>query len=92
MYFVYAIKSQIKDWIYVGITSDVERRFTEHNSGKNRSTKPYKPFSLIYTEIANNREDARIREKYLKSGAGKRWLKKFVEKYNSAGLSTGAAR
>ncbi len=76
MYYVYAIKSEIKDWIYVGITDDIERRLKQHNSGWNRSTKPYRPFQLIYSEKCIDRPTARKREKYLKSAAGKRFIRK----------------
>lgn len=40
---VYAIKSKNKEWIYVGLTNDLERRLFEHNSGYNKSTKPHLP-------------------------------------------------
>jgi putative endonuclease len=75
MYYVYAIKSLIKDWIYVGITDNLERRLNQHNKGQNRSTKPYIPFVLVYFEEESDREFARLREKYLKTASGKRWLK-----------------
>jgi putative endonuclease len=48
--FVYALKNQINNEIYVGISSDPERRLKEHNSGKNRYTKAFKPWSIFYTE------------------------------------------
>jgi putative endonuclease len=57
------------------MTKDIERRIIEHNKGENRSTKAYKPFMLIYTEQYPIREEARKREKYLKSGIGKEFLK-----------------
>ncbi len=75
MYYVYAIKSAIRNYIYVGITNDLERRFNQHNDGKNKTTKPYSPFLLLYFEKAENRVAARKREKYLKSGVGKEFLK-----------------
>ena len=50
MIYVYAIKSLIKNYIYVGMSNDLERRLSEHNKGENRSTKAYKPFILIYKE------------------------------------------
>ena len=75
MYFVYAIKS-IKDGrIYVGLSSNIERRISEHNSGYVFSTKGFKPWKLIYKEEAINRKVARIRKKYFKSGFGKELLK-----------------
>ena len=75
MYYVYAIKSLVKNYIYVGMTNDIERRVLEHNSGKNKSTKAYKPFILIHKEQFETRIEARKREKYLKSGIGKEFLK-----------------
>lgn len=74
-YYVYAIKSLIKTYIYVGLTSSIEKRIDQHNKGQNRSTKAYKPFKLIYSETFNTREEARKREIYLKSGIGKEFLK-----------------
>jgi putative endonuclease len=76
-YFVYAIKSLSKNYIYVGLTNNLERRIQEHNSGKGRSTKLYGPFRLIYSEKVGIRVEARKREKYLKSGIGKEFLKKI---------------
>lgn len=57
------------------MTDNILRRFNEHNSGYERTTKPYLPFNLIYFENCRNRSEARIREKYLKSGIGKEFLK-----------------
>ena len=74
-YYVYAIKSEKDGRIYVGISSNVDRRLEEHNRGKTRSTKGYLPWFLIYMESADDRIAARRREKYLKSGVGKEFLK-----------------
>ncbi|MBM3425926.1 MAG: GIY-YIG nuclease family protein, partial [Bacteroidetes bacterium] len=76
-FFVYAIKSLSKGYIYVGLTNNLERRIQEHNSGKSRATKSYTPFRLIYSEKVGARIEARKREKYLKSGIGKEFLKKI---------------
>jgi putative endonuclease len=78
-YFVYAIKSQTKDWIYVGITDDIQRRMKQHNSGHTKSTKPYLPFDLIYFEECLDRPSARTREVYFKSSAGKTRLRKMLK-------------
>ncbi len=75
--YVYAIKSTVKDWVYVGMSNDVNRRLSEHNRGKEPSTKALAPFMLIYQEEVLDRKSARIREKYLKSSAGRRFLKRF---------------
>lgn len=74
-YFVYVLSSIKRKYIYVGLTKDVERRIKQHNSGKEKTTKPYAPFKLIYTEKFSSRVLARTKEKYLKSGCGKEFLK-----------------
>ena len=79
MYWVYAISSEKLPRIYVGMSSDIERRVSEHNAGRVFSTKGYTPWKLIYFEKCGiNRGDARLREKYLKSGVGKEFLKKYI--------------
>ena len=75
MYFVYAIKSQIKKYIYVGLTNNYERRIDQHQQGEEKTTGPYRPFTTILIEKYPTRIEARKREKYLKSGIGKEFLK-----------------
>jgi putative endonuclease len=75
MYWTYALQSQNHKYLYVGLTNSIERRLTEHNAGKNRTTKPYRPFVLIYSKGFNTRAEARKAEKKLKSGSGKEFLK-----------------
>jgi putative endonuclease len=60
------------------MTNDVKRRIDEHNNSENRSTKAYGPFILIYFEEFPDRASARIKEKYLKSGVGKEFLKTLL--------------
>ncbi len=78
MFFVYAIKSIERNYIYVGLTNNLERRIERHNSGQNKTTKPYSPFELIYSEVLDTRIEARKREKYLKSGIGKEFLRSLI--------------
>ena len=85
MYTVYAISSKSRKYIYVGLTSDLERRLKQHNNGYEKTTKPYAPFVLLYQEKVNTRVEARIREKYWKSGVGKEKLKAMID--GNAGLS-----
>ena len=75
MFFVYALKSINRNYIYVGLTSNIEERLMRHNNGYEKTTKPYSPFKLIYSEKVETRIEARKREKYLKSGIGKEFLK-----------------
>jgi putative endonuclease len=82
-FFVYAISSAAKQQIYIGFSKDVNKRLKEHNNGLNFSTKPYRPWELIYFEAHTNELDARRREKYLKTTQGKRALKLMLrEKFN----------
>jgi len=75
MWFVYVIKSSRKNYIYVGLTKDITRRLRQHNGGREQTTRPYAPFNLIHTEEFPDRISARKREKFLKSGCGKEFLK-----------------
>ena len=77
MYYVYILQSQKNPkWLYKGITSDLRRRFREHNSGKNFSTAPYIHLKLIYYEAYLLKSDTKAREKYLKTSMGIRVIKK----------------
>ena len=67
MWFVYIIKSSIKDWYYVGSTNSLERRLKEHNSGKCSSTKFYRPLDLVYKKEFDAEQDTRAYEKLLKT-------------------------
>ena len=60
------------------MTNDLNRRLEEHNTGKNKSTKAYLPYKLIYSEIHPNRIEARKKEKYFKSGIGKEFLRSLL--------------
>lgn len=82
--FVYAIKSIEKNYIYVWMTNDLERRLSDHNNWKNLSTKHYCPFKLIYSEIVENTIEWRKREKYFKSWYWKSVLIKIVNTSTSA--------
>jgi putative endonuclease len=66
MFYVYVLKSQKDEELYIGSTGDLQKRFREHNSGKNPSTKSRKPFRLVYYEAYNAEADARKREQSLK--------------------------
>jgi putative endonuclease len=68
---------------YTGYTFDLRKRFNEHNSNKVFSTKNRGPFRLIYYEACINEDDAKAREKYLKSGMGKRYLKNRLKRFLS---------
>ena len=77
MIYVYAISSTNHNYIYVGMTNNLEERFHRHNTGRERTTKPYLPYKIIYQEECLDRTSARKREKYWKSGVGKEQLRKI---------------
>ncbi len=79
MYYVYVLHSQSDHQLYTGFTSDLKRRFQEHNSGKVISTKNRKPLRLIYYEAYLSKADAQGREVFLKSGRGKMYIKKQLK-------------
>ena len=80
MYFVYALASKSRNYIYIGLSSELEKRIHAHNSGYKRTTRPYLQFRLIRQEKHATRIEARQREKYLKSTAGKTWLRAQIKK------------
>ena len=79
LYYVYAISSLQRNYIYVGISNNPERRIMQHNKGYERTTKPYRPYKVLIIETYPDRPAAREREKYLKTTTGKRFLKKVRE-------------
>ena len=72
-YCVYVLISEKDNSWYIGYTSDIEKRLSYHNSGKTITTNRKKPWNLLYYEVSFDKEDAIAREKYLKSGMGRRY-------------------
>ena len=81
MFYVYVIQSEKNGWRYVGFTDDLRKRFKKHNSNRVNSTKGRCPFRVIYYEACIDKFDAIAREKYLKSGMGKRYLKNRLKRF-----------
>ncbi len=83
MFYIYLLLSKKDKKWYTGYTNDLRKRFKDHNSNKVLSTKNRGPFELIYYEVCLNSQDARSREKYLKTGMGKRYLKNRLKRFLS---------
>jgi putative endonuclease len=81
MYYTYVLLSKKDRNFYIGHTSDLKKRFKEHANGKTKSTKPRRPFDLVYYEACSNLIDAVRREKFLKTGPGGQYLKKRLKFY-----------
>ncbi|MCH8010613.1 MAG: GIY-YIG nuclease family protein [Candidatus Marinimicrobia bacterium] len=84
LFYVYLLRSRKDGNWYTGYTNDLKKRLLEHNQGLNPSTKNRRPLELIYYEACLHRNDAKAREKYLKSGMGKRYLKNRLKSYLSS--------
>ena len=67
MFYVYALKSINHNFIYVGMTEDLNARIIRHNKGYVKSTKRFAPFEFFYYETCEDGKQAREREKFLKS-------------------------
>ena len=81
MFYVYLLLSEKDGKFYTGSTDDLKRRLAEHEAGYVKSTVRRKPLKLIYYEAWLNEADARARERYLKSEAGKKYLKNRLGSY-----------
>lgn len=75
MFYVYMLQSESDDGFYIGFSTDLRRRLKEHQAGKSFATSYRGPWKLIYYEAYLEEADALGREKYLKSGGGRRFLK-----------------
>ncbi len=80
MQYVYVLLSSKDNKLYTGCTTDLRARFEQHQSGKVVSTKNRGPFEVVYYEACTDKLDAYAREKYLKSGMGKRYLKNRLKR------------
>jgi len=81
MHYVYLLISEKDESWYIGETSDLERRFLDHNRGFSRYTNQHRPYKMVYYEAYLDKKDAKGREKYLKSGAGRIRLKEQLRNY-----------
>jgi putative endonuclease len=82
MFYTYILRNK-NGRLYTGFTYDLRKRFNEHNDKKSVYTKYRGPYELIYYEACFDESDARQREKYLKSGTGKRFLKGRLKRFLS---------
>jgi predicted GIY-YIG superfamily endonuclease len=78
MYFVYIIQSKKDKSFYVGITQNVQKRLSEHNSGSSKYSSTKKPFELVWYCVFKNKEKAYAFERYLKAGSGMAFRNKHL--------------
>ncbi len=84
MYYVYVLYSLDFERTYTGLTQNIEKRFYQHNAKQNKSTKAYVPWEMLYDEKFKTRIEARTREKYLKSGIGREFIKIIINRPRGA--------
>ena len=84
-YWVYVLSSPLHRRQYTGHTANVELRLKDHNQGKVKTTKAFRPWEVVYVEEQATRESAIARERYLKSGGGRRYLKRLLDEKESDG-------
>ena len=77
-HYVYILRSIRDDSLYIGMSSDLEKRLRDHNRGTSKYTKGHRPYKLVYTGKFKDRSSARQREKQLKSGAERELIKRFL--------------
>lgn len=82
MFYTYILLNRNKH-LYTGYTVDLRKRFKEHNTKKSKYTKYNGPYELIYYEACSDKEDAMVRERFLKSGLGKRYIKSRLKRFLS---------
>ena len=81
MFYVYVLHSESDHGLYIGYSTDLRRRIVEHRAGLAFATSFRGPWRLIYYEAYTEEQDALGREQYLKSGGGRRFLKKQLAHY-----------
>jgi putative endonuclease len=78
MFYAYVLKSMRHEYFYKGHCQDLQKRISQNNSGMTESLRPYIPFELVYYETFETEQEAIAREKYFKTAAGRRFLKKKI--------------
>ena len=78
MFYTYVLKSKKDNKLYVGWTDDLKNRINKHKKGSVQATKDRLPIELIYYEACLNKESAIKREKQLKTGFGRAYLKRRI--------------
>ncbi len=81
MFYVYVLRSELDAGLYIGYTCNLKRRLRQHTSGESKATSYRRPLKLIYYEAYLEKEDAEGRERFLKSGSGRRYLNKQLRHY-----------
>lgn len=77
-YYTYVLLSSLDNKFYIGWTDDLKERYNAHNKGEVESTRNRRPLMLVYYEACLSKNSAILREKQLKTGFGRSYLKKRI--------------
>ncbi|MFC1500915.1 GIY-YIG nuclease family protein [Elusimicrobiota bacterium] len=80
-YYIYVLYSKLDNRFYVGYTKNLKERIKRHLTSENHTTSRFKSIELVYSEACKNGKDARVREKQLKTGFGRGYIKKRIKNY-----------
>lgn len=83
-YWVYILYSRNFDKYYIGHTNNLARRLEEHNSDKAKYTKSYQPWEIVFEQRFNERKEAMMNERYIKSLKSKQGIKVYIAEWRSS--------
>ena len=86
-YFVYILISTVDKKLYVGCTTNLEKRLVRHNNGAVNATKRRRPLEIIHSEKFEIKSEAFSRERFLKSLWGARFKSKILKQYKQSRAS-----
>lgn len=84
MYFVYTLFSKKSNKFYIGYTDNLKKRLSDHKSGNVHTTYRMPDFKFVYCEICLSKKDAMMRERQLKTGFGRGYLRNRIKDYLSS--------
>ena len=84
MHYKYVLLSESAGRFYTGYSADLRKRLADHQRDRVRWTAAHQPVRLIYYEACLSQEDALRRERFLKSGKGKRYLRNRLASHLSS--------
>ncbi|OGF47755.1 MAG: hypothetical protein A2231_10835 [Candidatus Firestonebacteria bacterium RIFOXYA2_FULL_40_8] len=80
MFYLYILLNETNTRTYTGVTDNIERRLRQHNAGRVKSSKPYRPYRVFYTEVFETLSEAVQMETYYKTSAGRKKIKSLFNK------------
>ena len=87
MYYLYILLNEAKTRTYTGVANDVNKRLAEHNAGRVKSSRPYRPYEIVHTELFGTLSEARQKEKFYKSTTGRRRLREMLRPFDAGEMS-----